>query len=404
MKIAYFDCFSGVSGDMTLGACVDAGLSIDVLKEQLALLHLHGYELSAEKVKRAGIAGTKVHVIITPEDVHSRSRHAHHHHHHSRFTFSDIRSLIEESKLHQEIKESSIKIFHRLAQAEAKVHNTTVEEVHFHEVGAVDSIVDIVGSAIAVKRLGIEKIYFSPIPTGHGYTKCEHGTFPVPPPATAELLKTHLTKHADVAKELTTPTGAAIVTALGEGLRTIPEMRVLQVGYGAGSNDNPTVPNLLRVFIGETVLTPESDEMWVVETNLDNISGEILGYTLDKLFEAGAADAYFTSIQMKKGRPGVMVSAIVSDINVAAVESVLFGQTTTFGIRKYRVIRKTLAREFQEVDSRLGKIKVKIGRCNGDIKSFSPEYEDCKKIAEEKGIPLKQVYSAVSNEFLEHHD
>lgn len=404
MKIAYFDCFSGVSGDMTLGAFVDAGLSIDVLKEQLALLHLHGYELSAEKVKRAGVAGTKVHVIISRDDAHTHSQHAHHHHHHSRFSFSDIRSLIEESKLHQDIKESSIKVFHRLAQAEAKVHNSTVEEVHFHEVGAVDSIVDIVGSVIAIKRLGIEKIYFSPIPTGHGFTKCEHGTFPVPPPATAELLKTHLTKHVDVAKELTTPTGAAIVTALGEGLRTLPEMRILQVGYGAGSNDNPTVPNLLRVFIGETVLTPESDEMWVVETNLDNISGEILGYTLDKLFEAGAADAYFTPIQMKKGRPGVVVSAIVSDINVAAVESVLFEQTTTFGIRKYKVIRKTLAREFKEVDSRFGKIKVKIGRCNGDIKSVSPEYEDCRKIAEEKGIPLKQVYSAISNEFLKHHD
>ena len=198
---------------MTIGACVDAGLSIDVLKEQLALLHLHGYELSAEKVKRAGIAGTKVHVVISQEDAHTQSRHAHHHHH-SRFTFSDIQSLIEESNLHQDIKESSIKVFHRLAQAEAKVHNTSVEEVHFHEVGAVDSIVDIVGSVIAMKHLGIEKIYFSPIPTGHGYTKCEHGTFPVPAPATAELLKTHLTKYVDVAKELTTPTGAAIVTAL----------------------------------------------------------------------------------------------------------------------------------------------------------------------------------------------
>ena len=388
---------------MTIGACVDAGLSIDVLKEQLALLHLHGYELSAEKVKRAGIAGTKVHVVISQEDAHTQSRHAHHHHH-SRFTFSDIQSLIEESNLHQDIKESSIKVFHRLAQAEAKVHNTSVEEVHFHAVGAVDSIVDIVGSVIAMKHLGIEKIYFSPIPTGHGYTKCEHGTFPVPAPATAELLKTHLTKYVDVAKELTTPTGAAIVTALGEGLRTIPEMRVLQVGYGAGSNDNPAVPNLLRVFIGETVLTPESDEMWVVETNIDNISGEILGYTMDKLFESGAADVYFAAIQMKKGRPGTMVSVIVSDINVTAVESVLFEQTTTFGIRKYKVMRKTLAREFREVDSRFGKIKVKIGRCNGDVKSFSPEYEDCKKIAGEKGIPLKQVYSAVSNEFLKKHD
>ena len=385
---------------MTLGAFVDAGLSIDVLKEQLALLHLHGYELSAEKVKRAGVAGTKVHVIISRDDAHTHSQHAHHHHHHSRFSFSDIRSLIEESKLHQDIKESSIKVFHRLAQAEAKVHNSIGGRGAFSRSwrGGLYSRYRRLGNSH--KAAGHRKDIFFPHPDRAWIHEMRAWNVSRSSPATAELLKTHLTKHVDVAKELTTPTGAAIVTALGEGLRTLPEMRVLQVGYGAGSNDNPTVPNLLRVFIGETVLTPESDEMWVVETNLDNISGEILGYTLDKLFEVGAADAYFTAIQMKKGRPGTVVSAIVSDINVAAVESVLFEQTTTFGIRKYKVIRKTLAREFQEVDSRFGKIKVKIGRCNGDIKSFSPEYEDCRKIAEEKGIPLKQVYSAISNEFL----
>ncbi|WKZ17761.1 MAG: nickel pincer cofactor biosynthesis protein LarC [Candidatus Jettenia sp. CY-1] len=399
MKIAYFDCFSGVSGDMTLGAFIDAGLDLTVLKEHLGQLPIHGYELSAEKVKRAGICGTKVHVIISQKDEHT---HKHHNHHHSHYNFSDIQTIIEKSNLHHDIKKDSIRIFHRLATVEAKVHNTSIEGVHFHEVGAIDSIVDIVGSVIALKYTGIEKIYFSPIPTGHGYTMCEHGTFPVPPPAVAELLKGHLLKSVDIAKELTTPTGAAIVTTLGEGIHTIPEMRILQVGYGAGSYHDSTIPNLLRVIIGEITPGTEADEMWVVETNIDNMSGEIIGYVMDKLFEAGAVDVYFTPIQMKKERPGIIISALVPERNLSSVESVLFDQTATFGIRKYKVIRTILTREFKEFDTRFGKIKVKIGKFHEDIKSFSPEYEDCKRIAEEKGIPLKHVYRIISKDLEDH--
>ena len=398
MKIAYFDCFSGISGDMILGACVDAGLDINLLKEQLAQLHLQGYEISAEKVKRAGICGIKVHVTVFPEDKHKHIQGSHSHHHNSHLKLSDIRTIIEKSNLHTDVKVDSIKIFNRLAEVEAKVHSTSTEKVHFHEVGAIDSIIDIVGSVIAVKQLGIEKIYFSPIPTGHGYTKCEHGTFPVPAPATAELLKTHLLKSADIEKELTTPTGAAIITTLGEGIKTNPEMKVLQIGYGAGNYDNSTTPNLLRVFIGEATQIVKSDEMWVIETNIDNMSGEILGYVMDKLFEAGAVDVHFTAVQMKKGRPGTIISAIVSELNLSSVELVLFNQTTTFGIRKYKVVRSILNREFKEIDSRFGKIKVKIGKFNGNIKSFSPEYEDCKRIAEETGIPLKEVYNIISKD------
>ncbi|MFN3531295.1 MAG: nickel pincer cofactor biosynthesis protein LarC [Candidatus Brocadia sp.] len=398
MKIAYFDCFSGISGDMTLGAFVDAGLDINLLSDQLAQLHLHGYEISAEKVKRAGISGTKVHVTISPKDNHTHGFH-HGHHHNSHLKLSDIQAVIEKSTLRSDIKDDSIKIFQRLAMVEAKVHNTSIEKVHFHEVGAIDSIIDIVGSVIAIKHLGIEKIYFSPVPTGCGYTTCEHGTFPVPAPATAELLKNQLLKSVNVEKELTTPTGAAIITTLGEGLCTNPEMKILQIGYGAGSADNSNIPNLLRIFIGETTLGTGSDEMWIVETNIDNMSGEILGYVMDKLFQAGAVDVYFTPIQMKKGRPGTIISIIVSELNLPSVESVLFNQTTTFGIRKYKVIRKVLTREFKELDSPLGKIKIKIGTFDGDIKNISPEYEDCKRVAEEKGIPLKQVYSIISKEF-----
>ncbi|MCF6154922.1 MAG: nickel pincer cofactor biosynthesis protein LarC [Candidatus Brocadia sp.] len=397
MKIAYFDCFSGISGDMTLGALVDAGLDINLLRDELAQLHLHGYEISAEKVKRTGISGTKVHVTISPKDNHVRGFH-HGHHHNSHLKLSDIQAIIEKSPLRHDIKDDSIRIFQRLAMAEAKIHDTPIDNIHFHEVGAIDSIIDIVGSVIAIKRLGIEKIYFSPIPTGCGFTTCEHGTFPVPAPATAELLKNQLLKSVNIEKELTTPTGAAIVTTLGEGLFTNPEMKTLQIGYGAGSNDNPNIPNLLRIFIGETS-DQKSDEMWVVETNIDNMPGEILGYVMDKLFQAGAVDVYFTSIQMKKERPGIIIGIIVSELNLLSVESVLFNQTTTFGIRKYKVIRKVLTREFKELDSPLGKIKIKIGTFDGDIKNISPEYEDCKRIAEEKGIPLKQVYNIVSKEF-----
>ncbi len=396
MKIAYFDCFSGISGDMTLGAFVDAGLDVRIVKDQLAQLHLHGYEISAEKVKRAGVTGTKVHVIIFPADNHIHASH-HDHHHNSHLKFSDIQSIIEKSTLHNDIKGDSIKIFQRLASVEAKIHDTAIEEVHFHEVGAIDAIVDIVGSVIAIRHLGIEKIYFSPIPTGYGYTKCEHGTFPVPAPATIELLKNQLIKSANIEKEITTPTGAAIITTLGEGLLTNPKMKILQVGYGAGSNDNPNIPNLLRIFIGETS-DQESDEMWIVETNIDNMSGEILGYVMDKLFDAGAVDVYFTSVQMKKGRPGVIVSSIVSELNLPSVESVLFSQTTTFGIRKHKVVRQILARELREFDSQLGKVKIKIGKFNGTTKNISPEYEDCKRIAEETNIPLKQVYTIISKE------
>ena len=395
MKIAYFDCFSGVSGDMTLGACLDAGMDITLLKEQLSQLHLHGYEISAEIVKRAGISGTKVHVNITHAGHHTDH---HHHHHNTHLNLSDIQAIIEKSALCSDVKRDSIRIFQRLAMAEAKVHNTPIEKVHFHEVGAIDSIIDIVGSVIAIKHLGIEKIYFSPVPTGHGYVKCEHGTFPVPAPATAELLKGQFLKFVDIEKELTTPTGAAIIATLGECLRCVPEMKVLQIGYGAGSSDNPTIPNLLRIILGETISKISTDEMWVVETNIDNMTGEMLGYVMDKIFDAGAADVYFTPIQMKKNRPGTMVSAIVAETQVPAVESVLFNQTTTFGIRKYKASRTVLTREFKEVESSLGKIKVKIGTFNDEIKSVSPEYEDCKRIADEKGIPLKKVYDIISRD------
>ena len=400
---------------MILGAFVDAGLEIHLLKTELEKLHLHGYELSSEKVKRAGIAGTKVYVNIPKRHEHSHTAghtstpftpasggHVHEHSpaagHTHHLTFPDIRSIIEESQLHQQIKDNGVKIFHRLATVEAEIHGTSLEDVHFHEVGAIDSIVDIVGAAIGLHLLGIEKLYFSPVPTGSGYVKCEHGVLPVPAPATAGLLKNQLLKSVAIEKELTTPTGAAIVTTLGKGLKTLPEMKVLTIGYGAGSNDNPEVPNLLRIVIGEDTQRQESDEVWVVETNIDDMTGEILGYVMDTLFRAGAVDAYFTSVQMKKGRPGIIISAIVPEKHLLSVEEVFFNQTTTFGIRKYKAVRSILSREVKEYESSLGKIRMKIGSLNGDVKNISPEYEDCKRIAEERHIPLKHVYTIITKE------
>ncbi len=378
---------------MILGAFVDAGLEIRLLRTELEKLHLHGYELSGEKVKRAGIAGTKVSVNISERHEHSHTAgHTHH------LTFPDIRLIIEKSRLHQQIKDNGVKIFHRLATVEAEIHGTSIEDVHFHEVGAIDSIVDIVGAAIGLHLLGIEKLYFSPVPTGSGYVKCEHGILPVPAPATAGLLKNQLLKSVAIEKELTTPTGAAIITTLGKGLKTLPEMKALTIGYGAGSNDNPEVPNLLRIVIGEDTQRQESDEVWIVETNIDDMRGEILGYVMDTLFRAGAVDAYFTPVQMKKGRPGIIISAIVPEKHLLSVEEVFFNQTTTFGIRKYKAVRSILSREVKEYESSLGKIRIKIGSLNGDIKNISPEYEDCKRIAEERNIPLKHVYTIITKE------
>jgi len=393
LKIVYFDCFSGISGDMILGAFVDAGLHLNHLKSELEKLRLKGYEISGKKVLRAGIAGTKVTI-----DTYSQKKHSQTNHHDSYLMLPDIQTIIEKSGLPQSIKQDSIKIFHKLAAVEAKVHNTTIEKVHFHEVGSIDSIIDIVGSVIAFHTSGIKKIYFSPIPTGSGYIRCDHGIFPVPAPATAELLKNQRLKSVHSEKELTTPTGAAIVTALGTGLKSIPEMKIHQVGYGAGSNNNPEIPNLLRIFIGEEITNGKTEGMWVVETNIDNMPGEIFGYVMEKLFHAGAVDAYFTPIQMKKGRPGITISAIANEQYVPSLESVLFDQTTTFGVRKYKVFRTILEREERSHETSLGKVRVKTGSLHGEIKSISPEYEDCRRIAEQKGMPLKQVYMVITEE------
>ena len=389
MKIAYFDCFSGASGDMILGSLIDAGFSLKKLSEELEKLSLDNYELDSKKVLRSAITGTKFDVSIkegAANDEHNRKR-----------TLNDISSLINKSPLGESVKKDSIRIFESLASTEAKVHNTLPEKVHFHEVGAIDSIVDIVGTVIAFHDLKLEKIYFSPIRTGTGFVKCQHGQFPIPAPATVELLKGHHVIGTDIQRELTTPTGAAILTTLGVNVEMCPEITLQHIGYGAGSNEIPQIPNLLRVMIGETITVSEQDEVWMVETNIDDMPGEHFGYLLEKILEAGALDGYITPVQMKKSRPGTLISIIVDDVHLSKVERIMFDQSTTFGIRKYRASRKKLRRKLVDIETEYGTVKVKIGMLNGCVKNITPEHEDCREIADAKDLPLKLVYNAALN-------
>jgi uncharacterized protein (TIGR00299 family) protein len=389
MKIVYFDCFSGVSGDMILGALIDAGFNQKELSKELKRLGINNYELSSKKVLRSAITGTKFDVSINESAINDE--------HHKRRTLKDISRLINESTLSDSVKRDSIKIFENLAHAEAKVHNTLPEDVHFHEVGAVDSIVDIVGAVIAFDSLKIEKIYFSPIRTGTGFVKCHHGQFPGPAPATIEILKGFHVVNTNLQRELTTPTGAAILTTLGVNVEICPEIYLQQIGYGAGSQEISQIPNLLRVMIGETVTVTEQDEVWMLETNIDDMSGEHFGYLLEKILDAGALDGFLTPVQMKKSRPGTLISVLVDDESLSKVERIIFEQSTTFGIRKYKVSRNKLNRKFVEVKTEYGMIKVKIGMLNGCVKNITPEYENCRKIADAKELPLKLVFNEAIN-------
>ena len=393
MKIAYFDCFSGASGDMILGALVDAGFDFATLKQELSKLNLSSFNITSQKVTRGGIGGTKVDVVVRKEAFKESGVRSQLHPHRKA---EEVYNIIDNSSVSKDVKTDSKKVFQRLADAEAKVHSTRVTEAYFHEVGAIDAIVDVVGAVIAIKGLGIEKVYTSPMRTGYGYMECLHGRMPIPSPVTLELLKGFRVDSTSIPYELMTPTGAAILTTLGEPTDKYPTLSLSQVGYGAGNRDNPELPNLLRVVIGEVLLAAAAEEIWVVETNIDDITGEICGYIFDKLFEAGAVDVYTTPIQMKKCRPAILLTALVPEQALAMVESILFDQSTTFGVRTYKISRKILEREITEVETKYGTVRVKIGRLNGQIKSISPEYEDCKKIAEERNVPLKLVYSVAT--------
>ncbi|HWB11143.1 MAG TPA: nickel pincer cofactor biosynthesis protein LarC [Pirellulales bacterium] len=380
MKIAYLDCLSGISGDMTLAALVDAGVDLAAIAAGIDSLGLNGVKLSAQNVKRKGFRGLHVAVDHPPE-------HAHRHLHH-------ITDMIDGSNLSGRQKDIAKRIFTRLGEAEAKVHGTEIRKVHFHEVGAVDSIADIVGAAIGWDILGVDRIVCSPVPTGQGKVTIAHGTCSIPAPATAELLQGIPLAESHVAAELTTPTGAAIVATLVDQFGPLPSMKIDRIGYGAGTRDLETQPNLLRLFVGEAADELTADQVWVVETNLDDVSGEVIGFATTKLLEAGALDVYTTAIQMKKNRPGVTLTVLCQPPLVEKMERIMFRETGTLGVRRWPASRHKLERKPHRVETEFGTIEGKLGWVAGQEPSFSPEYEACSRIARERDLPLKDVYEA----------
>jgi len=382
MRIAYFDCFSGASGDMILGALLDAGLDLDVLRGDLASLGVGGYSLSAERIRKQGFAATQFEVHIEAAD--KPHRHLKH-----------IREIIEKGRLPDLVRQRAMAIFTKLAEAEADAHGTSVEKVHFHEVGAIDSIVDIVGASLALDRLGIEEVYCSPIPTGNGTLQCEHGVMPVPAPATARLLKGVPLAACEEMSELTTPTGAAILTTVARSFGPLPAMVIDRVGVGAGKREGKTRPNILRVLIGEALsagtFDDESDEVLVLEANLDDATGEVVGHVYDVLFSAGALDVYSSPIYMKKNRPATLLTVLAPPSLRETIESILFAETTTFGIRSHPASRHKLARTFETVETGFGPVRIKVGRRQGSVVTASPEFEDCREAARLASRPLRDI-------------
>lgn len=379
MRIGYFDCFSGISGDMTLGALVDAGVDPEAIRSAVASMGLP-CELTFEPVHRAGFRATYARVVAPHE-------HAHRHLHH-------IEALIDRSSLTPRQNELAKRIFLKLGQAEAAVHGMDLQKIHFHEVGAVDSIVDIVGAAVGLDLLGVERFEASPVPPGRGWVKAAHGRMPLPAPGTAELLKGVPLADSPVELELTTPTGAAILTTVAEAFGPLPAMTPEVIGLGAGTKDIPGQANILRLFVGELSRPFASDQVWVLETNLDDLPGEVVGYATTQLMAAGALDAFVTPIQMKKNRPGVMITVLCDASKIPGMEEILFRETSTLGVRRYPVSRHKLKRQAATVETPFGTIQGKLGWLDGRPPTFSPEYDDCARVAGERGVALREVYAA----------
>ncbi len=390
MKIAYFDCFSGVSGDMTLAALLACGADEAAFRDRLSALNVPGYELRVQRVTREGITATDVDVhLLDPDQKHGRH-------------LSDIAAILDSSPLPPQVRQNALAVFTRLADAEAKIHGTTREQIHFHEVGAVDAIVDIVGSCLLLDMLGVERIVASSIPCGYGTIKCRHGIMPVPAPATMELLQGFPVHSVDIRGELVTPTGAALLTTLSDPQRAgkLPAMRVLTSGFGAGKKQfKPDMPNLLRVILGETEEAALKDDatpqtVAVLETNLDDQNPEGFDLLMERAFAAGALDVFFSPIQMKKNRPATLLTVLCPPDKADALAGLLFRETGTFGIRTREQRRYTLARSWRTVATEFGDIRLKAGAWLGEEVTVAPEYEDCKRAAQAHGVPLRRVYEA----------
>jgi uncharacterized protein (TIGR00299 family) protein len=391
MRIAYFDCFSGVSGDMCLGALVDAGLPLADLTRALDGLRLPGFSLRGRRVTRGALRATKVDVAVEKARGRSRSK---------PMTLGEIQRLLKAGRLPDVVRDRSLAVFERLAKAEGAIHRTAAAKVHFHELGAVDSVTDVVGTIMGCHLLGIEGIYASAINIGTGTVAAAHGVLPVPGPATADLLKGLPVYTAGPSHELTTPTGAALLSTLATDVGTMPRMDISSVGYGAGNFNPPGWPNVLRVFIGEMASPAESDRIMALETNLDDMNPQGYELLIDRLLARGALDVTLTPVIMKRGRPGIVLSVLADPAKVEAALQVIFAETTTLGVRIQEVSRRLLAREATEVPTRFGPVRVKVAKAPGRRPSLKarPEYRDCKRIAEQTGLPLRVVLREVERE------
>ena len=399
MKILYYDCFSGISGDMHLGAMIDLGVDREHLLSELKKLPLSGYSVHIEKDQRSGITGTRVDVVSKEEDRHKHDVHKDHTHHHHR-NLGEILDLISASGLSDPVKERSCKMFTMLAEAEARVHNTGIEQIHFHEVGAVDSIIDIVGAAICIESISPGRIMASVIELGGGFTNCEHGKLPVPAPATVELLKGIPVSSGAVGKETTTPTGAVILATNVDEFTALHDFRIVKTAYGIGHRITD-IPNVLRVYLGEAELKDGPHEQdtkraLMIECNIDDMNPEIYGFIMEQLFEAGADDVFLTPITMKKSRPASKLSVLCGEEMEGIISDIILTQTTTLGFRKYPVEKTMLRREFTTLDTRFGKVRIKSAIYGGKRIKAKPEYEDCIRIAKEYQIPVQQVYQEIS--------
>jgi pyridinium-3,5-bisthiocarboxylic acid mononucleotide nickel chelatase len=386
VRVAHFDCFSGISGDMTLAALIDAGVDAEAIRAGIASLGLP-VEVEVEKIRRGGFAATAVRVEA-PEE-------------HSHRFLPQVEEILQRGSLTPRQRDLALRIFRRLAEAESTAHGMPLDKVHFHEVGALDSIADIAGAAIGLDLLGAERFTSRPVPTGSGTVKCAHGLMPVPAPGTAVLLKGVPLAPSPIKAELTTPTGAAILTTVVAEWLDQPVMTIEQIGYGAGRRDFHEQPNLLRLFVGTAETPADRDEIWVLETNLDDLPAEVIGYCYDLLLAAGALDVYSTPIFMKKNRPGVLLSVLAPEANLPALEEILFRETTTLGVRRYRVSRHKLHRRACTVQTPWGPVAGKLGWLDDRDPVFSPEYEDCAQVARTQRVALREVYRQAQQAYAE---
>src|SRR5687768_14821708 len=422
-RILYFDCFNGASGDMVLGALLDAGLPLEELRRALGSLAIEGASVSATRVLRAGVSAT---TFIAEEHGHNTHTHEHDHHDHTpghahdhehsqahshapaavahphaHRSLAEINRLIERSALSPTAQDRAKALFHRLGEAEAAIHQVPIEKIHLHEVGALDSIIDIVGAVFALEWFHADRIVSSPLNVGGGMVNSAHGHFPVPAPATVKLLAGAPVYSSGVQSELVTPTGALLVTSYATSYGPVPAMTISQVGYGAGDRDLANTPNVLRVLVGDSTDQPHTEHIVVLQSELDDMNPQLFGLVMERLYAAGALEVYFASVQMKKNRPGTLLTVLARPEQREELSAIVFRETTTIGVRYHEVLRERLDREIVPVNTPLGTIRFKVARLGDTIVNAAPEFEDCLRIASERGVPVKDVQSSANKAYLD---